>query len=339
MVVRSGRTTVNNPKTVYEKVDVSTLPHPIQYQGSKRQLASRILEYFPKDVQTLYEPFAGSAAISIAAAASGAAKHFAINDLNQPLAKLLECVVENPQHTADLYESIWSAQGEEAEQSVAHFNEVRDRFNQSQKPELLLYLLARCIKGAVRYNRDGMFNQSPDKRRKGTQPHTMRRNIFGVSYLLNGRASFTSMDYRLAVQEAQQDDLIYMDPPYQGVSGERDGRYLSGLAFNGFVASLEALNQRQISYIVSYDGKLGEKAYGESLPQSLDLERLELNAGRSSTATLLGRDDVTIESLYLSKPLVTRLAKTALLKSSSQPTRSLTLFPSANDPQALEAVH
>lgn len=307
---------------------MSTLPHPIQYQGSKRHLAARILEYFPSDVQTLYEPFAGSAAMSIAAAARGLAQRFAVNDLNQPLAQLLQSMVENPKGTADRYRAVWSEQGEELEQSVAHFNDVRDQFNQTQHPELLLYLLARCIKGAVRYNRDGAFNQSPDKRRKGTRPDTMQRNIFGVSYLLKGRSDFSSLDYRLAIQAATVDDLVYMDPPYQGVSGERDGRYLSGLAFDTFVDSLEVLNQRDISYIVSYDGKLGERVYGQALPDRLALERLELDAGRSSTATLLGRDEVTVESLYLSKALTKRLSKTVPKSVTRASSASLALFSS-----------
>ena len=58
------------------------LPHPIQYQGSKRNLAPVILRYFPKGINRLVEPFAGSAAISIAAAAQGLTKRFWINDLN-----------------------------------------------------------------------------------------------------------------------------------------------------------------------------------------------------------------------------------------------------------------
>ena len=37
------------------------LPHPIPYQGSKRNLAPDILRYFPEQIDVLYEPFAGSA--------------------------------------------------------------------------------------------------------------------------------------------------------------------------------------------------------------------------------------------------------------------------------------
>ena len=321
------------------EVTLSALPHPIQYQGSKRHLAPRILEFFPKDIQTVFEPFAGSAAISIAAAACGLGKHFAINDLNKPLANLLKHIVQEPKVMVEKYAAIWAAQGEDAVSSVAHFNAVREQFNLTQYPEHLLYLLARCIKGAVRYNRAGLFNQSPDKRRRGTQPHKMQSNIQGVSRLLNGRCSFSSLDYRVALENATPQDLVYMDPPYQGVSGERDGRYLAGLSFDVFAKSLEDLNARGISYIVSYDGKLGEVSYGQNLSDSLGLERLELAAGRSSTATLLGRDDLTIESLYLSKALVTRLGRSNFLPCPSAKSNDLFTLEAAHGAEALEAIY
>lgn len=320
---------------------MSQIPHPIQYQGSKRSLADRILAYFPSDIHTLYEPFAGSAAISIAAAAQGLAKQFAISDLNEPLTRLLERITQSPHSVSAAYQKIWSAQGDDVAQSLAHFNAVRDEFNQTQAPELLLYLLARCVKGAVRYNRQGQFNQSPDKRRKGTRPETMQRNIYGVSYLLNGRSRFAATGYMQAIEQATAADLVYLDPPYQGVSGERDGRYLAGLGYQDFANSLADLNQRNISYIVSYDGKLGAVSYGQNLPDSLELRRLELDAGRSSTATLLGRNDITIESLYLSKALVKRLSgsrKNQALPVQSDMTEMFAKSHANHTNQALQAV-
>ena len=54
-----------------------------------------------------------------------------------------------------------------------------------------------------------------------------------------------------------------------------------------------------------YDGRTGDKSFGEPLPASLQLRHLEVCAGRSTQATLLGRTDVTYESLYLSPALRT----------------------------------
>ena len=288
---------------------MKNIPHPIQYQGSKRNLASVILGYFPKDVDRLVEPFAGSAAISIAAAARQLAARYAINDVNKPLVELLHLMVVQPAETADYYEQIWN--GQLTEGSPSHYYQMRDAFNRSQDPRLFLYLLARCVKGAVRYNADGMFNQSPDKRRKGTRPATMRNNIFGVSALLQGKSAFSALDYRDVLQTATVNDLVYMDPPYQGVCGEHDSRYLSGIDHREFVLALEELNERGIAYVVSYDGRRGDKVFGAVLPAYLELSRIELSAGRSSQSTLLGRDEMTYESLYLSPALMQRRALSA----------------------------
>lgn len=277
-----------------------TVPQPFQYQGSKRLLAAAILRHLPAACGRLVEPFAGSGALSIAGAAGGRARTFWLNDLNKPLAGLVDLVIHDPGHLGDFYQDTW--RGEPAE-ALDHYYQVREDFNRDQDPRLLLYLLARCVKGAVRYNSDGGFNQSPDKRRLGTLPATMRRNILAVSMLMRGRTAVTSADYREVLADVTTSDIVYMDPPYQGVCGERDSRYLAGISFDEFVAALARLNDRGIRYLISYDGRLGSRVYGEPLPSCLDLTSVEIEAGRSAQATLLGRDDVTIESLYFSKTL------------------------------------
>ncbi|MDY0096183.1 MAG: Dam family site-specific DNA-(adenine-N6)-methyltransferase [Candidatus Vecturithrix sp.] len=280
---------------------MKNLPHPIQYQGSKRNLAPFILQYFPKKVKRLVEPFAGTAAISIAAAARNISRAFWINDLNTPLIELLHLIVEHPEEIAEAYTKIW---GEQHYDSIEHYYHIREQFNRTQDPKYFLYLLARCVKGSVRYNSDGLFNQSPDKRRKGTRPETMRRNILGMSRLLQGKCYFSSYDYQDVFQQLDCDDVVYMDPPYQGVCGDRDSRYAAGILFPEFVNALAELNNKHIAFLISYDGRKGEKTYGETLPESLQLTKIELEAGRSTQATLLGRDEITIESLYLSPALL-----------------------------------
>ncbi|MBI5892351.1 MAG: DNA adenine methylase [Deltaproteobacteria bacterium] len=276
------------------------VPHPIQYQGSKRSLAAIILRYFPVKLSRLVEPFAGTAAISIACAARGKCNAYWINDLNKPLAELLGLIINRPAEIADCYETIWNQQHDDP---IEHYYRVREDFNLTRDPTLFLYLLARCAKGSVRYNTNGLFNQSPDKRRYGTRPETMRENIFWVSALLKGKSVVSSLDYKDVLSNVNEDDVVYMDPPYQGVCGDRDSRYFSGISYEEFVAALSELNIRQIRYAVSYDGRTGNKKFGNRLPENLSLTLIELEAGRSSQATLLGRDAITVESLYLSPRL------------------------------------
>ena len=279
------------------------VPQPIPYQGSKRQLARRILPFFPKDAVRIIEPFAGSAAITLAAAARRLAGEFWINDAHKPLIALWREIIENPNIISQAYAKLWSAQiGKERE----FFNLVRSRFNESHQPADFLYLLARCVKAAIRYNSNGEFNNTPDNRRKGAQPAEMRHRIEYASSLLGGRTKITAWDYKRVLAKCTKNDLVYMDPPYQGVCGNRDQRYLPKIEHKEFCAELEKLNERNIHYVISYDGRTGDREYGQPMPDSLHLTRIELRAGRSTQATLLGRSDITYESLYLSPNLATR---------------------------------
>lgn len=282
------------------------VPHPIPYQGSKRKIAGAILSLFPAGTDRLVEPFAGSAAVSLAAAARGRAERFLLNDLNEPLIRLWEQIIEHPDTISGQYEKLWKAQlGRERD----YYDKIRDEFNRTQRPDCLLYLLARCVKASIRYNANGDFNQSPDNRRRGADPETMRMHIRGASELLRNRTVVMRRDYAEALAEASPKDVVYMDPPYQGVCGNRDPRYLKALSFEGFAETLADLNRRDISYIVSYDGRTGEKVHGKALPPGLHLKHFEIAAGRSTQATLLGRESHTYESLYVSPALMRRLGR------------------------------
>ena len=218
--------------------------------------------------------------------------------------RLWEIIIESPETITLGYERLWKAQlGNQRK----YYDTIRAKFNETHEPEYLLYLLARCVKASIRYNSEGQFNQSPDNRRLGMNPETMRWHILAASRLLKGRATVTFGDYRQSLESAKPQDVVYMDPPYQGVCLNRDPRYISLLDFDSFTASLRNLNRRDISFILSYDGKTGAKSYGRPMPDDLRLVHIEIEAGRSSQATLLGRDHITYESIYLSPALIERI--------------------------------
>lgn len=276
------------------------VPHPIPYQGSKRNLAPVILSYFPERFERLVEPFAGSAAISLATAYRKHAGKFIVNDAHEPIAALWRAIVNRPDDLANEYEELWNNQiGKERE----YYDFIRDSFNKSHRPAYFLYLLARCVKAAIRYNGSGAFNNSPDNRRKGAHPMTMRNRIQGAAELLQGRTVISSKDYREVLAICAATDLVYLDPPYQGVCGNRDNRYAPKIDHGEFCDALGALNAKGCKYVVSYDGRMGSKVYGTPLPKRLQLVHIEIHAGRSTQATLLGRDSDTYESLYLSPAL------------------------------------
>jgi DNA adenine methylase len=281
------------------------VPHIVQYQGSKRILAPQILQYMPRRFNRLVEPFSGMAAISIAVASECRADAYYINDLNEQIVDLLEVAIKSPEDLVKNYSKIWREQFSFSAGHLEHYYHVRERYNNGEHtPEIMLYLLARCVKGAVRYGRNGNFNQSPDKRRNGTNPRNIAKNVHQISAMLKGRVVFSAIDYREVFESLKAGDLVYMDPPYQGVSDTRDNRYLSGVDFDEFTDALETLNHKDVDYIVSYDGACGGQSYGQDLPIHLNCKKIMLNAGLSSQSTLLGRRSTTFEALYLSEGLM-----------------------------------
>ncbi|MFN7208902.1 MAG: DNA adenine methylase [Aggregatilineales bacterium] len=281
-----------------------SVPQPFPYQGSKRHLASAILSYVPNGTTRLIEPFGGSAALSLAALATRKVSHVVIADSDQPLMALWNAILWAPEALAEGYRALWEAQ---LGQERLFYARVRDAFNRQGCPDQLLYLLARCVKASVRYNERGEFNQSADHRRKGAKPQTVRKRLMETHALLRGRATLLCADYRETLQLATPYDVVYLDPPYAGVA-QRDKRYRARLDRADFFETLHALNERQIAYLLSYDGRTGEKTYSPPLPESLGLLRLELYAGCSSQATLNGKRAFTYESLYLSPTLQARLS-------------------------------
>src|SRR5262245_49715921 len=107
---------------------VRGVPQPFPYQGSKRQLAKRIVPCIPVGTKRLVEPFAGSGAVSLATAHLRRASRFVLNDAHEPLIKLWKKIVQEPEELARGYRSLWQEQeGQERE----YYDWVRDQFNQS----------------------------------------------------------------------------------------------------------------------------------------------------------------------------------------------------------------
>ena len=248
----------------------------------------------------LVEPFAGSAAVTLAAARFERCERYVLGDKLPPLIALWKEIIQNPTPVADEYQELW---WRERKRPIDEFYKIRSEFNQDERPAKLLYLLARCVKNAVRFNPSGEFNQSPDKRRTGTRPDLMRRELIAAHRVLHGKAEAVCADFMDLFHSSRHGDFFYLDPPYQGTSEGRDSRYIGGVTRERIIEGLTVLNERGTPFILSYDGSCGDRTYGDRLPLQL-ARRVLLDVGRSSQATLNGKDHVTVESLYISHGVV-----------------------------------
>lgn len=263
-------------------------------------MAPRLLPWLPP-AERLFEPFAGSAAFALAALANRTVQRVVLADSYPPLAALWQAVVDDPASLADGYEALWRGQQPDP---VGFYLAVRARFAERPEPAALLYLLARCVKNAPRWNAAGQFNQTADHRRLGTRPERQRAQLLAAHALLRGRCEVRCGDAAQTTFDAGPADSVYLDPPWQGTSEGRDHRYHAGLARAQLVALLHSLQARRVGWLLSYDGALLDaegnalRQYGTPLPAELGASHQYVVAGRSSQATLSGRAGWTAESLY-----------------------------------------
>src|ERR1700737_1603372 len=131
----------------------------------------------------------------------------------------------------------------------------------------------------------------------------MRLEILGASLLLAKSTKALWADFEATLAEAMTEDLVYLDPPYEGTTSGAHKRYFKGVDRNRLIAALHDLNRRGVPYLLSYDGRCGDRTYGPALPEELHLKRLELVAGRSWHSTLSDRSEITVEALYVSETL------------------------------------
>ena len=234
--------------------------------------------------------------MTIYAAQHKLAKRFVIGDNLPQIVELLRAIIEDPDRTAKAYRNVW--EGYDGK-DLTYFNTIRDRYNADRDPVDLLYVIARSVKNAVRFNRSGSYSQSQDKRRAGTKPERMRTEIMAISALLKGRCEFRTGDWLKTTADAGSQDYVYMVPPYHGTSYGADLRYHSQLTRDNLIEGLDELLSRGVRFALSYDGTTGGREYAPPLPERLGLRRIMLEAGRSSQATLQGKDEETVESLYL----------------------------------------
>src|SRR5258706_14691205 len=99
-------------------------------------------------------------AITLFAANRKLANKYVINDSYKPLAELLRIIIEKPEECTKEYENIWRQQLDN--DPIAHYTNIREQFNKDGDPIKFLFLMAKCVKNAVRFNSNGQFNQSSD---------------------------------------------------------------------------------------------------------------------------------------------------------------------------------
>ena len=263
-------------------------PAVIKWSGSKRLVASQLAQQFPR-FERYFEPFVGGGAML---PYSRHRKGFA-GDIIPELICLWNEIKEHPSRVADEYERRWN---DLQKRGADVYYIVREDFNRTRNCHDFLFLSRTCVNGLIRFNGNGDFNNSFHLSRPGINPETFRQQIYEWSKAVS-LIEFKAQDYRSTLADACEGDFVFLDPPYGGTKG----RYTKDeFVLNDFYLELESLNRRGVKWMLTFDGKAGERSYDYAPPQELYKVKFSVDTGNSAFVKVENkRIDKIEESVYL----------------------------------------
>lgn len=200
----------------------------LKYRGGKSREIPRFLQYIPDDFNRYIEPFFGGGAVYFYLEPDNAI----INDLNTRLMTFYQELRNNyPEMRKQLDElqSLYEKNQKEYKrlktlspnERVPNANEelyykMRELFNHPNGEFLdgVLYFFINktAYSGMIRYNNSGEYNVP-----FGRYPNLNTRLITKQHSELLQRTELYNLDYKKIFDMAQEDDFIFLDPPYDCV--------------------------------------------------------------------------------------------------------------------------
>jgi DNA adenine methylase len=206
----------------------------LKWAGNKSKVMGKISPFFPNEFERYLEPFAGSLGAFLH---SGVESEALMNDLNEEVFNLFECVREDYQRVSELANAI--------DKSKENYYKVRnlDRddgwlstANRFEKAARTVYLNKTCFNGLYRVNKSGQSNVPYGSGRKGEVLPLKEAKAFSEAIQ---DVEFFSLDYKEFLKKAQPGDLIYMDPPYVDLKDPKK-------EFNGYVGGFGWTQQEEL---------------------------------------------------------------------------------------------
>jgi len=183
----------------------------LKWAGGKHQLLPQLLNIFPRQCGTYYEPFVGGGSVFFEVASRKRINfgRAVLNDANQELIDCYQAVRSFPRDLI-LQLKRWEVNKET-------FHRVRsmqpEDLSPARRAARMIYLNKVCFNGLYRVNKQGQFN-SPFGRWPRPPRPLDAPNLLSCSAVLNRYAALYNQDFAQAVLDAQEDDLVYFDPPY-----------------------------------------------------------------------------------------------------------------------------
>ena len=185
---------------------------PLNYTGGKYKLLPQILPYFPNDINTFIDLFAGGCNVGI----NIKANNIICNDSNKVVIDLMhnwnklnsEQALKILEQTINKYNL--SKTNEEG------FKNIRQDYNDGNKSWNIFYaMLTNAFNYQIRFSKQGNYNMPFGRNRSSFNPTLKKNFIKYIDKLNNINISFTNEDFRdVKMDNLNNNDFVYCDPPY-----------------------------------------------------------------------------------------------------------------------------
>lgn len=190
---------------------------PIKTQGIKTKLVEWIIGQINFEIMGKWiEPFMGSGVVGF-----NLRPERAIFADKNPYIINFYNTIKNREITAQEVKIFLDREGEILlKKGEEYYYEVRNRFNKYHDPLDFLFLNRSCFNGIIRFNSKGEFNtpfgKKPDRFRKAYVTKIVNQVRYVEECIHKYDWMFIAQDFRKTIMEADQDDVLYCDPPYIG---------------------------------------------------------------------------------------------------------------------------
>jgi DNA adenine methylase len=185
----------------------------MKWAGNKSSIIEKIAPCLVGE--TLIEPFAGSCAVSL----NTNFKKYICNDINADMINMYQLIQKNPTEFIKLAQDFFLNGNEET-----RFYELRELYNNTPdknlKSALFLYLNRHCFNGLCRYNSKGKFNVPFGKFKA---PYFPEKEIIEFHDYTKNNFVFLNEDFSELFKQADENTVIYCDPPYEGTVKYKNG--------------------------------------------------------------------------------------------------------------------
>lgn len=266
----------------------------IKWSGSKRSLSNDIIQYFPKEIDTYYEPFCGGCSVLYQLIHSDIkVNRYVCSDINEDLILFFNCLKNDPYNIYEEYKKRWDniVCLNNIDDKKKYYNDVRDSYNNTKNIYDFIFLTRTSVNGLIRYNSKGFFNAPFHIARNGINPEKYKHILYDWSFKLNEKnVSFVCENYLNIAPDKK--DYVFLDPPYANTKG----MYYGTIDIDKFFSWLRDL---ECLYSFTFDGKRNKTDSTYNIPKDLYSVHFYLDGKISGFKKLHSETDYVKESLYV----------------------------------------